>query len=351
MTRARSSLVSLADTPYYHVVGRCVRRAFLCGFDKLTNHDYSHRKVWVLDRLRQLSTVFCIDICAYAVMSNHYHLVLHVNREAATALTDAEVIERWQRLFSLPVIVSRYRQFLDERLSVSDAEVTVAKDLVATWRSRLMDLSWYMRCLNEHIARQANEEDGCKGRFWEGRFKSQAILDEVGLLACMVYVDLNPIRAGIAPTPELSDATSVQQRIQEITHPNDPGDASVEPRLKRNDKNVEPVCQRNGVSLPLMPFSAGITQENRCAVPYPFIEYLQLVDWTGRCLRDDKRGFIASDQPSILARLGIAPEKFVRDIRYRRARYGTRIGLRTRLQQLRESLSLRHYRGWGVDLA
>lgn len=351
MTRARSSLVSLADTPYYHVVGRCVRRAFLCGFDKLTNQDFSHRKVWVLERLRQLSSVFCIDICAYAVMSNHYHLVLHVNREAATALTDTEVIARWQRLFSLPVIVSRYRQFLDERLSVSDAEVAVAKDLIATWRSRLMDLSWYMRCLNEHIARQANEEDGCKGRFWEGRFKSQAILDEVGLLACMVYVDLNPIRAGIAPTPELSDATSVQQRIKELNCANEPGDRPIESHLTWKEKIVEPARQRDGITLPLMQFSGGITQESKYSVPYPFIEYLQLVDWTGRCLRDDKRGFIASDQPSILARLGIAPEKFVRDIRYRRARYGARIGLRTRLQQLRESLSLRHYRGWGVEQA
>ncbi|TDQ51328.1 transposase [Permianibacter aggregans] len=108
--------MSVSDTPYYHVVGRCVRRAFLCGFDKLTNQDYSHRKIWVLERLRQLSSVFCIELCAYAVMSNHYHLVVHVNANAAEALADIEVMNRWQRLFSLPVLASRYAQFLEHHL-------------------------------------------------------------------------------------------------------------------------------------------------------------------------------------------------------------------------------------------
>jgi REP element-mobilizing transposase RayT len=83
MGYARKHLVSLQDTPYYHCVARCVRRAWLWGVDEYAGKHYSHRKQWVIERLAQLAEIFSIEICAYAVMSNHYHLVLYVNRERA----------------------------------------------------------------------------------------------------------------------------------------------------------------------------------------------------------------------------------------------------------------------------
>jgi REP element-mobilizing transposase RayT len=89
VTYARKSLISLSDTRYYHVVARCVRRSWLWGFDEYAGKDYSHRKDWVIERLQQLSDVFAIQICAFAVMSNHYHLVVHVGRHGVKSCAPA----------------------------------------------------------------------------------------------------------------------------------------------------------------------------------------------------------------------------------------------------------------------
>ncbi len=181
MLRSRKSLISLDATPYYHCMCRCVRRTFLWGVDQYSGKDYSHRKQWVVDKLAELSEVFAIDVCAYAVMNNHYHVVLYVDKKQALSWSDETVIQHWSRLFGLSVLVSRYQNGQCH----SDAEIDAVKRLVETWRQRLHDISWYMRCLNESLARQANAEDQCSGRFWEGRFKSQALLDEAGLRLCV----------------------------------------------------------------------------------------------------------------------------------------------------------------------
>jgi REP element-mobilizing transposase RayT len=150
----------------------------------------------MIDRLAEIDTVFCIDICAYAIMSNHYHLVLYINKIEIDELTDLQVIERWSKLYHGPDVIQRYLK--GEKLSKENHDLIA--EIVDEWRERLADISWYMRCLNEFIARKANFEDNCKGRFWEGRFKSQALLDEQALLTCMAYVELNPIRAKMAET-------------------------------------------------------------------------------------------------------------------------------------------------------
>jgi len=152
---------------------------------------------------------------------------------------------------------------------LTSAEFKCVADLFVSWRERLGNISWFMRCINEPIARLANTEDHCTGRFWEGRFKSQALLDERALLACMAYVDLNPIRAAMAKTPEQSDYTSIQERI------------------------------RQPASDGLWPIDA----QQDSAIPFNLKDYLELVDWGGREVRRDKRGYIPANTPPILDRL------------------------------------------------
>lgn len=275
MTYPRKSLVSIQDTPYYHCTARCVRRAWLWGVDDYAGKDYSHRKEWVLERLRALSSIFAIDICAYAVMSNHYHLVLYVDATRAGAWNDSEVIQRWKQLFGVPNLVERY----GGTAPIGAAERDAAQAIINQWRARLMDVSWYMRCLNEYLARRANREDEVTGRFWEGRFKSQALLDEAGLLTAMAYVDLNPIRAGLAATPEDSEFTSIYARIRSLArkaiHPD------VRLRKFRGQASKDP------------------------SLPGSLEDYLALLDWTGRAIRGDQRGAIDSTLPPILKRLNI----------------------------------------------
>jgi REP element-mobilizing transposase RayT len=280
MGYARKNLVSLQDTPYYHVIARCVRRAWLWGVDEYAGKNYSHRKQWVIDRLGQLGSIFAVEVCAYAVMSNHYHLVLHVDSSKAQQWSQEEVVERWTRLFRAPNLVKRWQS--GEAL---EAEHRAAQAIIEGWRLRLLDISWFMRCLNEHLARLANVEDDCTGRFWEGRFKSQALLDEAGLLTAMAYVDLNPVRAGVANTPESSQFTSIYQRI-----------AALKAELGPSESIGSPI--------PLSPF-ADQREVDVPGIPYALGDYLALIDWSGRVIRKDKRGSIDETLPPILSRLGI----------------------------------------------
>ncbi len=270
MTLPRKSLISLSDTPYYHCVSRCVRRAYLCGHDRYTQKSFEHRRQWLEVKLLTLADIFAIKLCAYAVMSNHYHVVLHVRLDLANQWSEHEVVMRWHQLFNGTFISQQYLN--GEHLN--QAQWRVLRADIKKWRSRLCDISWYMRIVNESIARQANKEDNCSGRFWEGRFKSQALLDERALLSCMAYVDLNPIRALMAATPEQSAHTSIRKRIYDTV----------------NQRGLEPFV--------------GVKQDS-IGIPYRLKDYIELVDWTGRIVRDDKRGHIQQSLPKILDRLSL----------------------------------------------
>ena len=313
MTIARCRQVSVETTPYYHVIGRCVRRAFLCGFDDSTGKDFEHRRQWVIERLELLCSVFAVELCSYAIMSNHYHLVVRLAPRHSESWNDEEVMARWEKLYGIATPIA---------IGISEtafpAQRALAEEMIEVRRQRLTDLSWFMKCLNEFIARRANQEDRCTGAFWEGRYKSQALLDEKALLTCMAYVDLNPIRAAMAKTLEGSDYTAVQSRIR--------------------------ASQGETPPLPLLPFEdQPDTTEN--PLPYYLRHYLELVDWTGRAVRDDKRGSIPAHLEPILDRLGFDEGSWLAGIKLFGRPMFQMIGPADKMRQAAQTNQRSWYRG------
>jgi len=304
MTTPRKQLISIRDTPYYHVVTRCVRRAFLAGYDKPSKTDFGHRKQWIVDRMMFLCDVFSINICSYAVMSNHYHMVLKV--EDNKQWTTTQTLKAWNRLYSLPYLCEEY---LLGHISHA-AERYQMKKMAKKYRKRLMNISWFMKCLNEYIAVKANSEDNVKGHFWESRFKSQALLDERALLTCMSYVDLNPIRAAMAQTPETSDYTSIQARIK--------------------NKKVN-----------LLNFGDK-------SIPYYLSDYIALVDYTGKCVHPKKKGYISDDIPDILNRLEVEPDTWIEEMKQFRTDGITAVGTVSQLKAFCQSVKKSWNQGFQI---
>jgi hypothetical protein len=311
MTYARSILIPKGSAGTFHCVSRCVRRAFLCGEDRLTGRSFEHRRQWVEDRIHELAGIFGVAIWGYAVMSNHLHVVLQTVPETVARWSDDEVAARWMRLYP------RQDQNPEMRAEVLAGNVERIKEL----RERLANLSWFMRCLSEPIARAANREDICKGRFWEGRFKCQSLLDDNAVLAAMAYVDLNPVRAKICDTLEASKHTSVRERLTEI-----------EQESAAADRPLAPIAGIRGLSVLRM------TQA----------EYLSLVDYTGRRIRADKRGAIEGPAPAALVRLGYRPETWTRQVLAVKSDYSRAMGAVECLIEKAAAMGQSWLRGIGV---
>lgn len=286
MPTARKHVVIPGKPGFYHCISRCVRRAFLCGDDFVTGRNFDHRRKWLLDRMCLMTTCFAIDIYAYAFMKNHYHIVFYVDPERVDGWTDDEVIEKWKTLW-------KWRQperpmILPKKVSRSD---------LAEWRRRLADVSWVMRLLNEPLARIANAEDGAKGHFWESRFKCNPLLDDGALIACMVYTDLNPIKAGVAKTAAESDFTSIQQRIEDLH-----GGESENPALSDQPDSHQPKFK----AIALSPVAGSIGVQS--SVPaISSREYIALVNATAIELQ--QKCLLVSED--VLKSLGIKPPAWI----------------------------------------
>ena len=309
MTVARNQLINIESTPYYHCTSRCVRRAFLCGKDDYTGQSYEHRREWVESLILKLATAFCIDVVAYAVMSNHYHVILRINQALAESLTDEDIIDRWGLIYKPDSLMQDYRN----GVMITEDERNRVEDTLRQWRTTLSNLSRFMGYLNEQIARRANLEDKCTGRFWESRFHSQALLDDEALLRCMTYVDLNPVRAGICATPEESDHTSIKHRIDQRIK----GSPTILMDFLTSSREQHEMTDR--ASLPgldaITDHTLSPATDSIHTLPLSFTEYLGLLDWSSRILRDDKPGAVPGDMPDILVRLGHTQKQWTSQLR------------------------------------
>ena len=308
----------------FHAVQRTIRRAWLCGHDPLTGKSFEHRRTWIQNRLQELAASFGIDCLSFAVMVNHVHVILRNRPDVVATWTDEDVARRWWQLFPL-------RKNRDKSPAIpteSELKLFMSPARNKQLRTRLSDISWWMRALAEPIARRSNAEDKCTGRFWEGRFKCQKLADETAILACSAYVDLNPVRAGVVDAPEKSQYTSVYERVEadkavrkerakaklrkkrvgrSRTVASNPNQAS----YVRRDDWLTPLTldERSVAYKGAMPSKTGKRASDKGFLGLSFEVYLKLLDWTGRQIRrDHKKGRIPSDLAPIMERIGLSGE-------------------------------------------
>lgn len=343
MTRlTRQQLFTPDEMAIVHVSNRAVRRCFLMGYDQFTGRNYDYRKDWIERRIEYLARYFSIDVLAYSIMSNHLHLVLRQRPDVVKSWDDTEVARRWLMLCP--------KKKNKDGTPVEPTEPhlnSIRNDAtkVAEIRSRLSDISWWMRLQCQTIAQRINKEDNATGKVWEARFHAVRLLDESALLACAAYVDLNPIRAAIAETLEQSDFTSIQRRIQALKQQLEAEclataetplpsveqvalaseQASVDTNTAQQLAVAAAVVQRKEKAaaeardrslapiqldelrdaLQVQPSRSGFRCSNRGFLNMSVPDYIELLDWTARSIVPGKRGATPAEAPPVFERLGL----------------------------------------------
>ncbi|MFK7818971.1 MAG: transposase [Planctomycetaceae bacterium] len=377
---ARVEVFAADEVAIVHVMNRTVRRCFLLGDDPVTGENYDHRKQWIDEQLIHQAKHFGIDLLCQAILSNHFHLVLRSRPDVVAEWSDEEVARRW--LMLCPVRRDEKRR----PLPPSEPELNSIvndKDRLASIRSRLSDISWWMRLLSQNIAQRANKDDGEVGKFWQARYRGVRLIDETAILACAAYVDLNPIRAAIAETIEGSDYTSGQKRAAELARRR--GNAESGQRQggeEQSGRGLAP-CRSNGVSgkgpcgganagsggqCPPCEDSGGRSAQRtllsarhlapvelrertkdpgpdlnkrgtRCSnkgfLPMSTADYLTLLDWTARRIRPGKRGSTPKELAPIFRRLGISEKTWIEMIQNFGRLFSVVAGLPKRVDEFR----------------
>jgi len=318
MTVARKEVVDNQTAGFYHCTNRCVRRTFLCGVDELTGHNYSHRKDWLENRMLELCDIFSVDIYAYAVMDNHYHIVLHLDPLEPQNWSKEEVAERWLCAYA----GSGDPKFAKQR-ELKKQAIIADKAKLKLYRERLGSLSWFMSRLNEPLAKQSNKEENCTGSFWEGRYSAQALLDEAAVFSCMAYVDLNPVRAKITEKLDESNNTSIKKRLDEI-------------------KQIEPIDVQAKFDTAISAISNQVSSKK---LSISIKSYIELVEWTGKNIRYPHKAAMPLNISSCLKQLNLQQNHWLKQLEHFDQHYCHVIGSMELIKQKAKQLKKRCLKG------
>ena len=384
---ARVEVFAADEIAIVHVMNRTVRRCFLLGDDPFSGKNFDHRKLWLDEQLIHQARHFGIDLLCQSILSNHFHLVLRSRADVVAEWDDSEVARRWLML------CPERRNSLGKPEEPSEFELNhIRKDKarLKIIRSRLSDISWWLRLLSQNIAQRANKEDGEVGKFWQARYRAIRLLDETAILACAAYVDLNPIRAALAETIEDSDFTSAQKRCcdMQAQHSVSGARCSVDADItshgvvvQASNGGVGPLgdesreesrvgdtgdtgdrvdatlpVERGGRHLAPVELQGGSSQTGPCVhesgarcsdkgfLAMSTADYLSLLDWTARQTRSDKRGSTPQQFAPVFDRLGISAETWCRLVKDFGKLFSVVAGQPQRIDEHRSKSNSRRYR-------
>ena len=334
---ARSRIYQPGQKGVFHCWNRCVRRARLLGKDPLTNKDYSHRRKWWTNRLEQLCGLFAIDVQFRAELSNHFHLMLRTWPRIPKRWGREEVARRW-------LTITRLAKSRNDSLPAPTQEQieALAKDKkeIKRIQRRLSNISWFVGTLCENIARRANREDECTGKFFEDRFKCRECTDVNAILVCAMYIDLNQIRAGEARSLETSRNTSIYQRIQAEGQRRNAkdrvdgwlGELTLQPESLRD----EALAQSS---------RTGRRASDLGILPIKLEDYRRLLEWTARQLRAGTRSTIPQDLDAILELISIQGDAWLDTVENLQATFGHVIGPADQMSEAASRMGVRCLKG------